>query len=806
MPKVSGLKWSAKRSAILAVVIVTTALVWFSFPAGLFDAPYSTVVYDRHGKLLGARIAGDGQWRFPEIDSVPEKFRVCLLEFEDRNFYYHPGINPLSLFRALQRNIAAGRVISGGSTLTMQVARLARPGKPRTPVRKVIEMWKALRLEARFSKSGILCLYASHAPFGGNVVGLPAASWRYFGRPPEDLSWAEAALLAVLPNAPSALHPGKNRERLKAKRDRLLERLMDRGVIDALTFELACGEPLPQAPLPLPSLARHLVDRLHRESPGKNHFTGIDANLQEKAELTAGRHREVLDGNEVYNSAVIVIDMATGQVLAYVGNTARSGDEEHSPDVDLVTAPRSTGSILKPFLFAAMLDAGEMLPGTLLPDIPSYFSGFSPKNFSLTYDGAVPAGRALSRSLNIPAVHMLRSYGVAPFYDLLKGLGMTTLARPAGHYGLSLILGGAEGTLWDISYMYLNLGRSLLDEKGTESLVAGTESLNLKPSLSPEIAGDLVQGTESLVAGTESPGEFRPPPLQKFPFSAAAAWLTLKALADVNRPEEEEGWRSFASSRQIAWKTGTSFGFRDAWAIGLTPDYVVGVWAGNADGEGRPGLTGVSAASPLLFSVFRLLPAADSWFPQPYDDMETVEVCRQSGHRASPACPQRDSVFICRAGLRSDPCPYHRIVHLDESGRYRVNASCCDPAKMQTAAWFVLPPAWAWYYRSHEPAYRDLPPWLPGCTGDDGLPMQFIYPAGDRKVVIPTGLDGKPGEIVFEAAHQSPSTIIYWHLDGEYAGFTRDLHKMSLAPAPGKHTLTLIDEYGNRIESGIEVK
>ncbi len=785
---------------------MTTALVWFSFPAGLFDAPYSTVVYDRHGKMLGARIAGDGQWRFPEVDSVPEKFRVCLLEFEDRYFYYHPGINPLSLFRALQRNIAAGRVISGGSTLTMQVARLAKPGKPRTPVRKVIEMWKALRLEARYSKSEILGLYASHAPFGGNVVGLPAASWRYFGRPPEELSWAEAALLAVLPNAPSALHPGKNRDRLKEKRDHLLERLMNRGVIDALTFELACGEPLPLAPLPLPSLARHLVDRLHRESPGRNHYTGIDATLQEKAEMAAERHQEVLDGNGVHNAAVIVIEIATGQVLAYVGNTARSGAEEHSPDVDLVTAPRSTGSILKPFLFAAMLDAGAMLPGTLLPDIPSYFSGFSPKNFSMTYDGAVPADRALSRSLNVPAVHMLRSYGVAPFYDLLKGLGMTTLVRPAGHYGLSLILGGAEGTLWDISYMYLSLGRRLLNEKGTESLEAGTESLNLQPSLLPEIAGDLVQGTESPGAGTESLGSSRPLPGQDYPFSSASVWLTLKALADVNRPEEEEGWRLFASSRQIAWKTGTSFGFRDAWAIGLTPEYLVGVWAGNADGEGRPGLTGVSAASPLLFSVFRLLPATDTWFTTPYDDMEIVEVCRQSGHRASPACPQKDSVMVSRAGLRTDPCPYHRIVHLDESGRYRVNASCCDPARMQPESWFVLPPAWAWYYRSHEPSYRDLPPWLPGCAGDGDLAMQFIFPSGDKTVFLPRDLSGQPGRVVFEAAHSNSSAVIYWHLDGEYAGSTKDLHKLSLAPAPGKHTLTLIDEFGNRTETGIEVK
>ena len=756
--KADGLKWSGKKSAWVAAVIVVLVFFWLSLPSPLFKDPYATVVYDRQGRLLGARIAADGQWRFPPSDSVPDKFTTCLLQFEDKHFYWHPGFNPVSLGRALWQDIRAGKIVSGGSTITMQTIRLVRKDKPRTVWEKVIEIWLAFRLEVSYSKSSILGMYASHAPFGGNNVGLAAASWRYFGRPPKELSWAESAVLAVLPNAPAAIHPGRNRDVLLEKRNRLLKSLLARGTIDAVTYNLACDEPLPQDPLPLPNTARHLVGRFYKEKAGKQIMTSIDAGLQEKVSVIASRHQQVLEANQVFNAAVLVMDLNSGEVLAYVGNTADENDSVHSPDVDIIMAPRSSGSILKPFLYAAMMDAGELLPGMLVPDIPSYFSGFSPKNFSQTYDGAVPAHYALSRSLNIPAVYLLKQYGVQPYYDLLKKLGMTTLNKPASHYGLSLILGGAETTLWDVCRMYSDMGRSLKKE-----------SLSLPP------------------------------------YSAGAAWLTLQALRDVNRPEEEEGWKTFASSRDIAWKTGTSFGFRDAWSVGMTADYLVGVWVGNADGEGRPGLTGVSAAAPLMFEVFRLLPASDHWFQEPYDDLEKTEVCRQSGHRPSLYCPERDSVTICLQGLKSSPCPYHKLIQLDETGHYRVNADCYPSGKIVPTAWFILPPAMAAYYRLRDPYYRPVPPVMDGCSDDRQRPMQFIYPSGDKKILIPKQPDGSPGEVVFEAAHQVPSAIIYWSLDDEYVGFTRDIHKMSLQPSAGIHYITLVDENGNRLVTEFEV-
>ena len=795
IPGGGGLKWSGKKLAWTGAFILLLLLFWLSLPSPLFNDPYATVVYDRHGKLLGARIASDGQWRFPVVDSVPEKFTTCILQFEDRHFFHHPGFNPVSLGRALWMNIRAGKIISGGSTLTMQAIRLSRKGKSRTVGEKLVEIWLAFRLEVSYSKRSILSMYASHAPFGGNTVGLGAAAWRYFGRPPEELSWAEAAVLAVLPNAPSAIHPGRNREELLKKRNRLLKRLSDKGIIDKITYDLACGEPLPLNPLPLPDLAPHLVGRIFKEKAGQQFFSSIDAGIQEKVLTVADRYRQILAANRVFNAAILVIDLNTNEVLAYVGNTADDHDPAHSPDVDIIMAPRSSGSILKPFLYAAMMDAGELLPGMLIPDVPSYYSGFSPKNFSLTYDGAVPAHFALSRSLNIPAVYLLKEYGVQPFYDLLKKLGMSTLSKPASHYGLSLILGGAEVRLWDVCSMYGNMGRTLKsyieNDRDYSGIQNGTPSLYYEtPSQDGKGPGQM----ESLFIEMESPV-----------YSAGSAWLTLDALRDVNRPEEEDGWQAFASSREIAWKTGTSFGFRDAWSVGMTADYLVGVWAGNADGEGRPGLTGVSAAAPLMFEVFRLLPASGHWFGIPYDELEKTGVCRQSGYRPSVYCPEIDSVYIALEGLRSSPCPYHRLIHLDESGNYRVNADCYPAEKIITEPWFILPPALGAYYKFRDPYYKPLPPLMAGCSDERHNLMQFIYPAGDKKIMIPKGQDGRPGEVVFEAAHQIPSTIIYWHLDGEYLGYTRDIHKMSFLPTIGEHIITLVDENGNRLMTQIEV-
>ena len=451
----TGLKIFIAGIAVLLICILAA-------PMPSFHTPLSTVVEAADGALLGARVADDGQWRFPPPDSLPEKYVTCLINYEDRFFRWHPGVNPVAVFKALTDNIRAGETVRGGSTITMQVARLARGNPQRTYAGKIIEMFSALKLELFRSKKTILTLYAANAPFGGNTVGLEAAAWRYTGRGTDDLTWAEAATLAVLPNAPSLIYPGRNSDRLREKRDRLLAALMERGHIDSLTCSLAMSEPLPGAPVPMPSLAPHLTSRMWIEQPGKRVLTTLDPALQRDVAELVNRHQSSLEGNQIHNAAALIVEVASGHVLAYAGNsTLPDTAGRHGRDVDMISAPRSTGSIMKPFLYAGLLSSGNMLPNALIPDIPTRFQGFRPENSDFTYSGAVPAGDALARSLNIPAVRMLQMYEEERFLDQLKGMGFTTFNKPASHYGLSLILGGGEASLWELAGAYASMARVL---------------------------------------------------------------------------------------------------------------------------------------------------------------------------------------------------------------------------------------------------------------------------------------------------------------------------------------------------------
>lgn len=765
---------SITRKVILGITAILVAAYLLCLPRQLFRVPYSTVVTDRNGELLGARIASDGQWRFPPRATTPEKMKQCLITFEDRHFYRHWGVNPLATGRAVWQNLKNKRVVSGGSTLTMQTIRLARR-RPRTFGEKCIEMILATRLEFRASKEEILSMYVSHAPFGGNVVGLDAAAWRYFGHPAEDLSWAEAAMLAVLPNAPSMIHPSKARQALLQKRNRLLRQLHEEDIIDASAYELAIAEPLPDEPHPLPQIAPHLVSRFYQERNGKYSASTIDRGMQTQIESLAQRWSNEFSRSDIRNLAILVVDVRTNQVVAYCGNVNFERKQSGS-QVDVIRAPRSTGSILKPFLYYAMLQEGSLLPDMLLPDVPVNINGFTPQNFSLQFEGAVPASEALARSLNIPAVAMLQRYGVPKFHSLLRQIGLKTIGRPASHYGLSLILGGAEATLWDVTSAYANMGRSLLQlPQGECSLLLAT---------TPEAAP----------SATTEDGFFRP----------GAAWQTLDALTEVNRPEEID-WKSIPSMPAIAWKTGTSYGFRDAWAVGVTPRYAVGVWVGNATGEGKPGLVGARTAGPVLFDVFNVLPPT-RWFSRPSGTFVQAAVCRQSGHLKGRFCEETDTVFILPAGQKTEACPYHHLVTLTADETHRIYENCAHTEPVIQKSWFTLPPVWEWYYKQHHPEYRPLPPFRPGCGEDALQPMQFIYPPMNARILLPRQMDGSAGFVTAELAHSNPGTTIFWHLDSTYLTQTQDFHKISLQPAPGRHSLTAVDSAGNTVSTTFYVE
>jgi penicillin-binding protein 1C len=771
---------------LLGVILLLTIAYYFSLPDKLFEDPYSTVLEACEGELLTATIASDGQWRFPESDSVPSKFAAALTTFEDKRFFYHPGVDILSLGRAIKQNLSAGRIVSGGSTISMQVIRLSRKGKPRTLFEKAIELILATRLEFRYSKQEILSLYASHAPFGGNVVGLEAACWRYFKVGPGNLSWAEASLLAVLPNAPSLLHPGKNRELLKKKRDRLLDKLEGEGLIDDFTCSLAKKEPIPEQSLPLPQHARHLLVRAQRDHQGtKKIKSTLNYELQHQTEEIVQRHHSIIRNNFINNAAALILDVKTGNVLAYVGNIA-SSDKEGGGEVDIISSARSTGSILKPFLYAASLEEGKILPKALIPDIPVVVSGFSPKNFSHEYDGAVPADKALIRSLNIPAVHLLKDYNVEKFHKLLANIGFTTFSKPTEHYGLSLILGGGESTLWEVTGAYASMARTL----NNYFLHQGNYRYDKNDFRAPHY----VQG--ATIARQPEPTSW---------LNAESIYLTFEALKELYRPGEETGWRHFSSSRPIAWKTGTSFGFRDGWAVGVTPEYAVGVWVGNADGEGRPGLTGTDAAAPIMFDIFSKLPG-NNWFHQPFLELQQIATCKKSGYRMSERCPEADTIWVAKKGLETPACNHHTTIHLTPDQKFRVHSECASLTSMTHVNWFVLPPVQEYYYKLKNISYRSLPPYRRDCEPSSALPgMEIIYPKANARIFIPRELDGSAGKSVFELAHRNPNAEVYWHLDGEFLGSTKRTHHLSINPTEGKHVITIVDQQGEAIERRFEV-
>jgi penicillin-binding protein 1C len=699
-------------------------------------------------------------------------------------------VDPVAAVRALLRNLKSGKTVEGGSTLTMQAVRLMRRGRKRSMTEKIIEALIALKLEATMSKREILALYAANAPFGGNVVGIEAAAWRYFGRQAAELSHAEAAMLAVLPNAPALIHPARNRRSLENKRNALLDKMTEKGLLDAESRDLAKVEPLPESPLPLPREAPHLLDRLVAVRGGMRTVTTLSAELQRTVTTVMENHVRGFKSNLVHNAAAIVAEVESGNVLAYAGNVIRENGL-HGGNVDVVSALRSTGSVLKPFLFAAMLDAGEILPGTLVPDIPFHIAGFSPQNFNRSYDGAVAAGDVLQRSLNVPSVRMLADYGVERFHLLLKDAGMSTLNKPPMHYGLSLILGGAEGRLIDMAGMYADMARTVNRFAGN----SGRYSLDDRKKL------NFIMRQPEAVPEPAVSGRYSSTGL----IGAAASYLTLETLSELNRPEEESSWMLFSSGRRIAWKTGTSYGNRDAWSIGVTPDFVVAVWVGNASGEGRPMLTGVSYAAPLMFELFSLLPRSGRSFEPPWDEMSRIAVCRESGHRAGEYCTDCDSVWVPEAGLATSICPYHRLVHLDAEERFRVNSSCYPPHEMVHRSWFVLPPAQEWYYRRRHVSYRSLPPADPRCTLDETSPMQMIYPMRGVAVMVTRQIDGEKGKIVMRAAHNRTASTVYWHIDDQYIGETTGNHELACLPAPGMHRLTLIDDEGYSLDFPFEV-
>jgi penicillin-binding protein 1C len=415
------------------------------------------------------------------------------------------------------------------------------------------------------------------------------------------------------------------------------------------------------------------------------------------------------------------------------------------------------------------MEEGQLFPNTLIKDVPTKIAEYQPENFDRKYDGAVTAKTALYRSLNVPAVRLLQDYGLEKFHSRLKYLGFKSISKGPNHYGLTLILGGAECTLWELCNAYYQLAKKANNE----------EIIKLKT----------INGQEQSFI--------------KYPFlSAESAFITAEMITETKRPLEQGAWKIFSSARKVAWKTGTSYGHRDAWAIGTTPEYLVGVWVGNADGEGRPGLTGVKKAAPVMFDVFRLLPET-SWFKKP-DKLVPIKTCKKSGYLPTSSCKETVTIMAPAMGIHQKSCPFHKIVQLDSTQKFRINSNCYPLHKSIDKSWFTLPALQEWYYKRRHPDYKVLPSFLDECEGSNAKIIDFIYPKGNTAVLIPKDLEGKKGRAVFHAVHKNETATLYWFLDETFIGTTNGNHKIEISPEyGGKRKIIVVDNNGYRVEKNI---
>ncbi|MCK5687112.1 penicillin-binding protein 1C [bacterium] len=738
--------------------------LWLSeLPEQLFPDDYSTVILDRKGNIIRAFLNSSEQWCFrPEPETViPEKLIKSAVLFEDRRFWTHPGVDIYSIIRAIGQNLGSMKKVSGASTITMQVIRLSTRNK-RTYFNKFKEMLQSLRLERNLSKKQILHLYFNHAPYGGNIIGYEAASWRYFGKTAQQLTWSESASLAIIPNTPALWNSKQGRKKLINKRNRLLKRLLNSGEISKSTYLLSLQEKLPEGQISFPFKAPHFSRMVRSKHKGKTIKTTLDSSIQEKVEISVKNFIHRISDIGIHNAAVIVSENPSGKIRAYVGSQ-NYFDEKNQGKVDGVIAPRSTGSILKPFLYALAIDKGHIIPQSLIKDIPTYFGAYSPTNYDMKYSGIISAKDALIRSLNVPAVRLLAMTGVDTFYNMLKNSGITTLFRGYDEYGLTLVLGGSEVKLLELGGLYNGLANS---GKFKSLVYLQTENKTKEIKL----------------------------------LSSGSCGMILDSLKEVKRPGTEFYWHKFQDHFPLAWKTGTSFGHRDAWAAGVNPQWTICVWIGNFDGRGNRELTGSKTAGPLLFTIFGQLPKdpLKFWFEKPDMDYKTEKVCKQSGYKFTNNCTDSIDVKIpFETFLRQ--CPYHKSLSFNKNMTHEVCSRCWSPDDRIVQKKLLFPPEVVQYLKESGQPYFTALPHKTSCTArPTGNSIDFIYPINGSRIVLPRELDGQYQKIVVRLASRTENNRVFWYLDDKFLLETSKDHTFSHAFSQGKHSLLAIDAAGNQ--------
>lgn len=751
------------------------SLIFLVGAAGVLDRVYSvaeipavsTVVLSEDGTPLRAFPGADHQWRYPvTLNQVSAKYLALLLAYEDRWFYQHPGVNPLALLRAFWQNLRSDRVLSGGSTLTMQVARLLYPHS-RSYAGKFSQMLRALQLEWHYSKAEILNIYLNIAPFGGTLSGVQAASYYYFDKPAVQLSDAEAALLAVLPQRPSAYRPDRHPERAKQARDKVLLRMQILDLWPEQRVKDAQQEPLVTFAQGVPKVAPLLARRLYNRCPGCSAINStLDYDLQIQLEVLVRQYTESL--SEDHSVAVMVMRNSDGAVKSYIGS-ADFWSRQRSGHVDIIQAIRSPGSTLKPFLYGFALDDGLIHSHSLLIDAPRYKSRYRPQNFSGFFNGPVTAISALQRSLNVPAVQLIEHLGADRFVTRLQHAGLKTFGPGSTQPNTSVILGGIGVQLESLLGLYSALARD-------------------GQAISPRMTLDS-------------------PKTERYLMSPGAAWIiqTMLAQHPYRRIGQkiQQGW-------DLAWKTGTSYGFREAWAMGVSPDWSIGVWVGRPDGSASPGRYGRVTAAPLLFRVHAALPRSTTELPKP-ETVSRREICWPAGTRierrenAATNCLKHHQAWVLNEtapttlGETTELNLNNRIsqIWLDPVTGQRAEPACLPERALQPAVIALWPEAVQPWLPAHWRNAQRLPALIERCV------------TGSVSAVAPLHITSWPAGVLLQlpGAHRSEALDVTlkaeggsgardWYLNGGYIGRSQQGLAYQFKRA-GTYQVSVVDQRGS---------
>lgn len=763
--------WQRRHWRVCIGVVVGIVVLFFvlNFLFPLRDTVrYSQLITAEDGTVLHVFLSVDDKWRMKtELEEISPALREAIVYKEDKWFYWHLGVNPVSIVRAAWNNIVQGRTTSGASTITMQVVRLVEP-RPRTLWSKLIEVFRAFQLEWRYSKAEILQLYLNLVPYGGNLEGVKSASLLYFGRLPSALSIAQITALSIIPNRPTSLRIGNNDAVLLRERNKWLQRMKRDAVFSEQEIADALAEPLDALRHDPPRNAPHFALRVKAIVPTESIVkTHIRTDVQAKVEMLAANYNRRLQNGNINNAAVLVVENATRNVVAYLGSP-NFADREHQGQVDGVKAVRSPGSTLKPLVYALAFDRGIATPKSVLTDVPINFNGYSPENFDQKFHGAVTAEKALAYSLNIPAVKLLSTVGVPLLVDKLKQAGFRQIGKDERKLGLSTVLGGCGVRLEELVGLYAAFAND-----GVYTPLRWLQ-------------GDTSSTRTHIV-------------------SPSAAFLLTDILSQMARPDLPHNYESSMHVPRVAWKTGTSYGRRDAWSVGFNKRYTVAVWVGNFNGEGAPELTGANTATPLLFDIFNSIDynSSNRWFFPP-KQLDFRLVCSETGLSPNDYCTDLVNDYYIPTVSANTLCEHSKQVYISADEKVSYCTTCLPHDGYKVKMYPNYPPELVALYRAEHIVFEEVPMHNLNCPRilSEGAPV-ITSPVAGQEYIVEKGEDS---QLLLTATVANNVKTVYWFVDDKLYTTAKAGERVFWKPeGKGQVKISCSDDRGRNSNMWIQV-